>query len=64
MDSTDSQDEEKNMHSRLLDRLGAAYLWQALLEHKDAVNERATSARPELSDSYEGEEESTGNFFD
>lgn len=44
------------MHSRLLDRLGAAYLWQALLEHKDAVNERATSARPELSDSYEGEE--------
>ena len=56
MDSEGCKDEERNLQACLLDRLGAVYLWQALFEHKDAMNDRATSAMQELSDSYEAEE--------
>ena len=55
-DRVDGKDEEENLHSCLLDRLGAVYLWQSLLEHKGAMEEKSTSAMPELSDSYQAEE--------
>lgn len=56
MDSEGCKDKEGNLQAYLLDRLGAVYLWQALFEHKVAMNDRATSAMQELSDSYEAEE--------
>ncbi|RMX47888.1 hypothetical protein pdam_00010648, partial [Pocillopora damicornis] len=56
LDSEGCKDEEGNLQACLLDRLGAVYLWQALFEHKDAMNDRATSVMQELSDSYEAKE--------
>ena len=50
-------DEDKNHLSLVQDRLAAAYLWQALLEHKATMEDKpeAKSAE-ELSDSYDTEE--------
>ncbi|KAJ7380134.1 Separin [Desmophyllum pertusum] len=49
--------EEENFQSSVVqDRLAAAYLWQALLEHKDVMEEKPASATATLSDSYEVEE--------
>ena len=49
--------DDKNHLSLVQDRLAAAYLWQALLEHKATMEDKpeAKSAE-ELSDNYETEE--------
>ena len=56
-------DEDKNHLSLVQDRLAAAYLWQALLEHKATMedNPEAKSAE-ELSESYDREEVLVHNF--
>ena len=38
------------------DRLAAAYLWQALLEHKAAMEERQTEETLELTESFDANE--------
>ena len=38
------------------DRVATAYLWQALLEHKAAMEEKQTEESPELSESFEADE--------
>ena len=55
--------EDKNHLSLVQDRLAAAYLWQALLEHKATMedNPEAKSAE-ELSESYDREEVLVHNF--
>ncbi len=57
-DRGDQEDEkEESLHPSVVqDRLATAYLWQALLEHKCAMDEKPTAASPELSESYEAEE--------
>ena len=56
-DTAANTDEDKNHLSLVQDRLAAAYLWQALLEHKATMEDKpeAKSAE-ELSDSYDTEE--------
>ena len=56
-DTAGNTDEDKNHLSLVQDRLAAAYLWQALLEHKATMEDKpeAKSAE-ELSESYETEE--------
>ena len=56
-DTAASTDEDKNHLSLVQDRLAAAYLWQALLEHKGTMEDKpeAKSAE-ELSESYDTEE--------
>ena len=56
-------DEDKNHLSLVQDRLAAAYLWQALLEHKATMEDKpeAKSAE-ELSESYDREEVLVHNF--
>ena len=49
-------DEESVASSFAQDRLAAAYLWLALLEHKSGMEEKAAAASPELSESFEAEE--------
>ena len=47
-------DEDKNHLSLVQDRLAAAYLWQALLEHKATMEDKAEVESPEeLSESYD-----------
>jgi len=38
------------------DRVASAYLWQALLEHNAAMEEKQTVESPELSESFEADE--------
>ena len=46
------------------DRLAAAYLWQALLEHKAAMEDNLRVESPEeLSESYDTGEVLVHNFF-
>ena len=46
------------------DRLAAAYLWQALLEHKATMEDNARVESPEeLSESYDTGEVLVHNFF-
>ena len=56
-------DDDKNHLSLVQDRLAAAYLWQALLEHKATMEDKpeAKSAE-ELSESYDREEVLVHNF--
>ena len=53
-DTAANTDEDKNHLSLVQDRLAAAYLWQALLEHKATMEDKpeAKSAE-ELSESYD-----------
>ena len=62
-DTAAKTDEDKNHLSLVQDRLAAAYLWQALLEHKATMedNPEAKSAE-ELSESYDREEVLVYNF--
>ena len=57
-------DDNKNHLSLVQDRLAAAYLWQALLEHKATMEDKpeAKSAE-ELSESYDTGEVLVHNFF-
>lgn len=52
----DEDDQENFPSSFVQDRLATAYLWLALMEHKSGVEEKATAASPELSESFEAEE--------
>ena len=63
-DTAANTDEDKNHLSLVQDRLAAAYLWQALLEHKATMEDKpeAKSAE-ELSESYDTEEVLVHNFF-
>ena len=63
-DTATNTDEDKNHLSLVQDRLAAAYLWQALLEHKATMEDKpeAKSAE-ELSESYDTEEVLVHNFF-
>ena len=62
-DTAVNTDEDKNHLSLAQDRLAAAYLWQALLEHKATMEDKpeAKSAE-ELSESYDREEVLVHNF--
>ena len=53
-DTAANTDEDKNHLSLVQDRLAAAYLWQALLEHKETMEDKpeAKSAE-ELSESHD-----------
>ena len=63
-DTAANTDEDKNHLSLVQDRLAAAYLWQALLEHKATMEDKpqAKSAE-ELSESYDTEEVLVHKFF-
>ena len=63
-DTAANTDDNKNHLSLVQDRLAAAYLWQALLEHKATMEDKpeAKSAE-ELSESYDTEEVLVHNFF-
>ena len=63
-DTAANTDEGKNHLSLVQDRLAAAYLWQALLEHKATMEDKpeAKSAE-ELSESYDREEVLVHNFL-
>ena len=63
-DTAAKTDEDKNHLSLVQDRLAAAYLWQALLEHKATMEDKpeAKSAE-ELSESYDTEEVLVHKFF-
>ena len=63
-DTAAKTDEDKNHLSLVQDRLAAAYLWQALLEHKATMEDKpeAKSAE-ELSESYDTGEVLVHNFF-
>ena len=53
-DTAANTDEDKNHLSLVQDRLAAAYLWQALLEHKATMEDKPEAKSPEeLSDSYD-----------
>lgn len=52
----EADEEEKFRLSAVQDRVAAAYLWQALLEHKAAMEEKQAGESPELSESYEADE--------
>ena len=62
-DTGANTDVNKNHLSLVQDRLSAAYLWQALLEHKATMEDKpeAKSAE-ELSESYDREEVLVHNF--
>ena len=62
-DTAAKTDDNKNHLSLVQDRLAAAYLWQALLEHKATMEDKpeAKSAE-ELSESYDREEVLVHNF--
>ena len=52
-DTAAKTDEDKNHLSLVQDRLAAAYLWQALLEHKATMKDKAEAkSAEELSESY------------
>ena len=56
-DRVADEDDKENIPSALVqDRLASGYLWLALLEHKSGMEEKATAALQELSDSFEAEE--------
>ena len=56
-DRVADEDDKENIPSALvLDRLASGYLWLALLEHKSGMEDKATAAVQELSDSFEAEE--------
>ena len=56
-------EEDKNHLSLVQDRLAAAYLWQALLEHKATMEDKLRVESPkELSESYDREEVLVHNF--
>ena len=53
-DTAANTDEDKNHLSLVQDRLAAAYLWQALLEHKATMEDNLRVESPEeLSESYD-----------
>ena len=53
-DTATKTDEDKNHLSLVQDRLAAAYLWQALLEHKATMKDKAEAkSAEELSESYD-----------
>ena len=53
-DTAAKTDEHKNHLSLVQDRLAAAYLWQALLEHKATMEDNLRVESPkELSESYD-----------
>jgi len=57
LDKVADTDDEENCHSSVVqDRVASAYLWQALLEHKAAMEEKQTVESPELSESFEADE--------
>ena len=57
-------DEDKNHLSLVQDRLAAAYLWQALLEHKGTMEDNTRVESPEeLGESYDTWEVLVYNFF-
>ena len=62
-DTAANTGEDKNHLSLVQDRLAAAHLWQALLEHKATMEDKpeAKSAE-ELSESYDREEVLVHNF--
>lgn len=56
-DKVANTDEDGIFHSSAVqDRVAAAYLWQALLEHKATMEEKQTEESPELSESFEADE--------
>ena len=62
-DTAAKTDEDKNHLSLVQDRLAAAYLWQALLEHKATMEDnREAKSAEELSESYDREEVLVHNF--
>ena len=63
-DTAANTDEDKNHLSLVQDRLAAAYLWQALLEHKATMEDNLRVESPkELSESYDTGEVLVYNFF-
>ena len=63
-DTAANTDEDKNHLSLVQDRLAAAYLWQALLEHKATMEDNLRVESPEeLSESYDTGEVLVHNFF-
>ena len=63
-DTAAKTDEDKNHLSLVQDRLAAAYLWQALLEHKATMEDNLRVKSPEeLSESYDTGEVLVHNFF-
>ena len=63
-DTAAKTDDNKNHLSLVQDRLAAAYLWQALLEHKAKMEDNAQVESPEkLSESYDTREVLVHNFF-
>jgi len=60
---TEEDDEENFASSFVQDRLAAAYLWLALLEHKSGMEEKAAAASSELSESFEAEEVRVRSFL-
>ena len=63
-DTAAKTDEDKNHLSLVQDRLAAAYLWQALLEHKATMEDNLQVESPkELSESYDTGEVLVYNFF-
>ena len=64
VDTAANTDEDKNHLSLVQDRLAAAYLWQALLEHKATMEDNLRVESPEeLSESYDTGEVLVHNFF-
>ena len=64
VDTAANTDENKNHLSLVQDRLAAAYLWQALLEHKATMEDNLRVESPEeLSESYDTGEVLVHNFF-
>ena len=63
-DTAANTDEDKNHLSLVQDRLAAAYLWQALLEHKATMEDNPwVESLEELSESYDTGEVLVHNFF-
>ena len=63
-DTAANTDEDKNHLSLVQDRLAAAYLWQALLEHKVTMEDNPRVESPEeLSESYDTGEVLVHFFF-
>ena len=63
-DTAANTDEDKNHLSLVQDRLAAAYLWQALLEHKATMEDNPQVESPEeLCESYDTGEVLVHNCF-
>ena len=63
-DTAANTDEDKNHLSLVQDRLAAAYLWQALLEHKATMEDKPEAkSTEELSESYDTGEVLVHNCF-